>query len=412
MIQHYSFLFETQTEEIIYEMNAAASAYIVTAASPRMTAQKLVDPFYTEHDFVDAILLTYSYFSTATDLLASIVSLYNNEFSRGAEQLQFKYRLRILYVINLWLQRNLLRLRGDDSFCATLLEFATKTQPSGPEKPFFAFVHQWLKKNYTPHTTLKKPKTKLQVTQLKPFYFLEFSEEHIAHQMIYIDNKLFRGMKFSDFLHKNFESPTNSPGFTLMMQRFNLWGGWVASAIVSEKSLTSRARIIAFFINVAQVCLEMQAFNTAYGVIAGLGNSSVERLKATWGLVDKDVLEQYENLQEVFDMSKNYLNYRTVLHCSVPPLVPFLGLYPKDLFAIEENLPTRTGAHGLIAVTKLRKLHEIVRPLLDYQLGKNYVIKVDRVVHQFLKGLTVVGAEELHQRSLACEPRASAMTNV
>ena len=38
----------------------------------------------------------------------------------------------------------------------------------------------------------------------------------------YVDNKLFRGMKFSDFLHKNFERALTSPGFTLMMQQFNM----------------------------------------------------------------------------------------------------------------------------------------------------------------------------------------------
>jgi len=235
-------------------------------------------------------------------------------------------------------------------------------------------------------------------------HFLDFPEEHIANQMIYVDNKLFRRMKLSDFLHKNFERPPTSPGFTLMMQQFNMWGGWVAREIVSERILSSRVKIVSFFINVAQVCLEMQAYNTAYGVIAGLGNSSVERLKATWGLIDRDVLARYKNLQEVFDMCKNYLNYRNALHSSVPPLVPFLGLYPKDLFAIEENISTRTETN-LIAITKLRKLHEIIRPILDYQLGKNYVIKSNRVVQQFLKNLVVLDAEEIHQYSIACEPR-------
>ena len=150
------------------------------------------------------------------------------------------------------------------------------------------------------------------------------------------------------------------------------------------------------------------------------------------------MLGKFNNLKVVFDMSKNYLNYRTTLQSSIPPLVPYLGippllpssppslplpslsppsplplpslplpllltyfcyvgLYPKDLFAIEENLSTRTTDQNLIAVTKLRKLHEIIRPLLDYQLGKNYVIKSDRVVHQFLKNLTVLGSEEIHQ---------------
>jgi len=193
-----------------------------------------------------------------------------------------------------------------------------------------------------------------------------------------------------------------------MMNRFNTWGAWVASEIVMERAITIRVKIIAFFITVAQICLEMQAFNTAYAVIAGLGNSSVERLKQTWGQVDKEALAVHKNLQVVFDMSKNYMNYRNLLQNSPPPLVPYLGLYPKDLFAVEENIPTKTEEHKLIAITKLRKLHEIIRPLLDYQLGKNYVIKVDAVVHQYLKNLKVLGHEDVYKNSLACEPKVPA----
>lgn len=78
--------------------------------------------------------------------------------------------------------------------------------------------------------------------------------------------------------------------------------------------------------------------------------------------------------------------------------VEIKGLYPKDLFAIEENLPARTNdMHQLIQITKLRKLHEVIRPLLDYQLGKNYVIKSDRVAHQYLKNLAILDSEEIYQ---------------
>lgn len=176
-------------------MNNAGSAYIVAAASPSWIAQKVVDPFYTgrqsiqfcrvsdcfciESDFVDVILLTYTYFSSAAELLRSMTALYlaqfiiffqnnidNNNiqqrFSRcfraTSNKIQaqvslhtfcvstFSYYLyRILYVINLWLQRHLLRLVGDKDFLFALSDFTTTTQAGPAEKPFLSFLQQWLR---------------------------------------------------------------------------------------------------------------------------------------------------------------------------------------------------------------------------------------------------------------------------
>jgi len=355
---------------------------------------------------VDVVLLTYSYFSTATDFLTKMVSLYSRDFHGACEQLVSKYRVKILFVINLWLQRNVHRLIGDTSFCSALSNFVACAQIGKDESPGFAYIRKWLEKNFNPQQSPRREKSKV----LKHFpttpSCLDFPEENVAHQMIYIDNKLFRAMKFSDFLHKNFETPHASPGYTLMMQRFNTWGAWVATEIVTERTATGRAKVISFFIKVAQICLEMQSFNTAYAVIAGLGNSSVERLKQTWALVEKDVLAKHKNLQNVFDMTKNYLNYRTLLQASSPPLVPYLGLYPKDLFAVEENVPTKND-QGLISLPKLRKLHEIIKPLLEFQAGKNYVIKTEPLVHRYLKSLKVMGSEDIYQNSLLSEPKVS-----
>jgi len=230
----------------------------------------------------------------------------------------------------------------------------------------------------------------------------------ISQQLTYIDNKLFRALNFSDLLHKNFQEPFKSPGFTAMMRKFNLWVAWVVTEIVCEKTTPARASLINKFIKIAKMCLDLKSFNTAYAIVAGLDNSSVSRLKITWGHVPKEGQTTFNFLQHVFDMSKNYNNYRTVLQQSSPPLVPYLGLYPKDLAPIEENVST-LQQQNLISLTKLRRLHEIIHPLQEYQLGKNYAIKRDPMLHKYLKNVRVLTSEEQYQRSLGCEARASSV---
>ena len=42
----------------------------------------------------------------------------------------------------------------------------------------------------------------------------------------------------------------------------------------------------------------MQSYNTAYGVIAGLENSSVERLKLTWAVCEREREREEERERE------------------------------------------------------------------------------------------------------------------
>eukprot|EP01111_Echinosteliopsis_oligospora_P001000 TRINITY_DN11271_c0_g1_i1.p1 TRINITY_DN11271_c0_g1~~TRINITY_DN11271_c0_g1_i1.p1 ORF type:complete len:185 (+),score=24.96 TRINITY_DN11271_c0_g1_i1:69-557(+) len=153
----------------------------------------------------------------------------------------------------------------------------------------------------------------------------------------------------------------------------------------------------------AQICLGMNAYNTCYAVLAGLCNSSVSRLKNTWAIMPKEVINIYNDLQRTFDVSRNYLTYRTLLLDSLPPLIPILVFYPKDLFGIEENVSTITE-EGLISISKLRRIYEIIRPLQEYQSAKNYSIQVDRTVNRFLlHNLHII--DDLHSQSLICEPK-------
>jgi hypothetical protein len=394
--------------------------FIVNAANTDSTVCKLVDPFHKDPDFVGVVLLTYSYFTDACGLLKQMITFYKAEYPETAVRFQKKHRERVLFVLNMWLLRDLLRLRSDYPFGTLLADFVTTTDPPLEERAYFKFIHQWLKKNYYPLDTLRGS-TSVDVISTAPSLHLpigspppsppmlmDLDDTAIAQQLTYIDNKLFRALKFSDLLHKNFQEPEKSQGFNAMMRKFNMWGAWVITEIVSEKLTIARAAVINKFIRIAQICLDLKSFNTAYAVVAGLNNSAVTRLKITWGHVPKEGQTTFNFLQHVFDMTKNFYNYRTVLQASAPPLVPFLGLYPKDLAPIEENVPTLQN-QNLISLSKLRTLHEIIRPLQEYQLGKNYVIKRDSILQKYLKNVKVLGPEEIYQQSLSCEARASSV---
>jgi len=100
----------------------------------------------------------------------------------------------------------------------------------------------------------------------------------------------------------------------------------------------------------------------------------------------------FQTLLDLFDMSYNYKNYRTNLQSSTPPIIPYMGLYPKDITSLEEY-PTILE-DGVVNFTKLRDLWRIVNQMRPYQNSK-YRVDVVPELHNYLKKIKVFTDKEL-----------------
>lgn len=114
-------------------------------------------------------------------------------------------------------------------------------------------------------------------------------------------------------------------------------------------------------------------------------STPIDRLQATKANLPRLCTKNLEAISEVFSMDRNNRIYREKVnsrHSSSPSLVvilaqfaaslkaceegdedtypiPYLGLFTKDLFMVEENVPTITEA-GQININKLRRIFEMV----------------------------------------------------
>jgi len=74
-------------------------------------------------------------------------------------------------------------------------------------------------------------------------------------------------------------------------------------------------------------------------------------------------------LETVFDLRGNYINYRDRLkHRS--PVIPCLTIIGKDLFVMEENLPSHTEG-GLINFFKFRRIYQLITATLHCQQARH-----------------------------------------
>jgi len=123
-------------------------------------------------------------------------------------------------------------------------------------------------------------------------------------------------------------------------------------------------------------------------------------------------------------MDKNCRNYRDTLQQisakqPKPLIVPYLGLFAKDLFAIEENnstfleqIPSQVTSNNgensstepLVNWDKMRKIYNCVMEVVQFQ-HKKYEFPIDADIFKFLLNLPEHTENELYQISTQVEPK-------
>lgn len=196
-----------------------------------------------------------------------------------------------------------------------------------------------------------------------------------------------------------------------MVAKFNDWGRWVCTEVLRRDKVQDRVNVVTYFVDIIKHSVAINNFNAAAALIGGLSHSSVSRLKTTWEKLPAKVMQDFNRMTTLFEMGKNYKNYREAVKVCKPPVIPYLALIPKDLIAIEEGNPTILD-NGLINFHKLRLLAKLVKYVSQIQQPL-YVHPQDPVLQDYLrnklggsKGLLT--EKEMVTMSTAIQPLAVA----
>lgn len=114
---------------------------------------------------------------------------------------------------------------------------------------------------------------------------------------------------------------------------------WVVCEILNERNIGRRVKIVKQFIRVADVCSQLRNFNSMFAIISGLGHSCVNRLRRTFEKLKPKYKNQLDKMRELFDPSRNMLNYRECLKQTPPPAIPLFPQIKKDLTFTKEGRP-------------------------------------------------------------------------
>ncbi|XP_072310385.1 ras-specific guanine nucleotide-releasing factor 2 isoform X1 [Eucyclogobius newberryi] len=237
--------------------------------------------------------------------------------------------------------------------------------------------------------------------------FESLSAMELAEQITLLDHIVFRSIPYEEFLGQGWmkaDKTERTPYIMKTSQHFNEMSNLVASQIMANADVGSRASSIEKWLAVADICRCLNNYNGVLEITSALNRSAIYRLKKTWAKVCKQTKALMDRLQKTVLSEGRFKNLRDTLKNCNPPCVPYLGMYLTDLAFIEEGTPNFTE-EGLVNFSKMRMISHIIREIRQFQQSP-YRIEHQPKVTQFLLDKSLVMDEDtLYELSLNIEPR-------
>ncbi|XP_043369190.1 rap guanine nucleotide exchange factor 2 isoform X12 [Dermochelys coriacea] len=192
---------------------------------------------------------------------------------------------------------------------------------------------------------------------------LQLSTVEMAAQLSMRNFELFRNIEPTEYIDDLFKlkSKTSCTNLKKFEEVINQETFWVASEILRETNQLKRMKIIKHFIKIALHCRECKNFNSMFAIISGLNLAPVARLRTTWEKLPSKYEKLFQDLQDLFDPSRNMAKYRNVLNSQnlQPPIIPLFPVIKKDLTFLHEGNDSKV--EGLVNFEKLRMIAKEIR---------------------------------------------------
>eukprot|EP01130_Rhizamoeba_saxonica_P016727 TRINITY_DN7785_c0_g1_i1.p1 TRINITY_DN7785_c0_g1~~TRINITY_DN7785_c0_g1_i1.p1 ORF type:complete len:1010 (+),score=231.89 TRINITY_DN7785_c0_g1_i1:2-3031(+) len=395
--------------------------YTIKAASLNQILKMATPNKPPDRTFVHTVLLTYNSFTTPEVFLQKLIQRYKVPEEPGFTEEELKQRslpiqLRVMAVMKRWIEDYLDDV--SDSVCYSIREFISTTvalhQP-GQAKSVTTLLDTQLEQrklgtgkqmlfDFTAATPPPEVPPNVFLPNLK-WYDVHVIE--IARQLTLIDFQMFFNIKSSEFLDQSWSRPAlkhRAPNILKATERFNNIALWVANVILTENNFKKRVKIFSTLLSICEHLISLNSFNTLLAFSAGFNHASISRLKHTIDALPERAVETWNHTKEILDSESLFTNYRKVLEATVPPVIPYLGVFLTDLTFIEDANPDTYN--GLINFKKRELIGRTIQIIQRYQqTGYNLqpVYQIQKLFEDI--PLTYTQDTEMYKASLVIEPR-------
>jgi son of sevenless-like protein len=228
----------------------------------------------------------------------------------------------------------------------------------------------------------------------------------LARQLTVLEHHLFKTVSPLDLVVKVrgvvSEGRGNSERVDSLINHFNVISSWAASTVLQHKDLTARVQCIERWIVVAHRCWRLRNFGGVMEVVAALGMTPVRRLTETWANVSERARQAFEFLEGAMSPTKNFRRYRAALQAAEVPLVPYFGVFLRDLTFMQHGA-TEHARLGMVHTAKLRDMSSLLETVDALQQG-SYPFLIVPEIRKLLLGLDKVSEDVLFELSRKIQP--------
>ena len=324
-------------------------------------------------------------------------------------------QVRICQLIKTWITKYFYDFENNKELLDKLLDFCTNIIK--PVCPPGATLENILKRQINKQYDKTK---EIQYTApppepiLKNQNFTSILDIHpleIARQLTIIESNLYRNIRPQECLglawsKKNAQE--KAPNILKMINRFNIVSNWVCSEIITKETHKQRVDTLSHFIEITDYCRSLNNFNACMEIMAGLGDSSIHRLKNHWSELSKKINNIFSDMETILSSDQSYKNFRAYLKTTNGACIPYLGMYLTDLTFIEDGNPDKIG--DLHNFSKRIFVSNVIQEIQQYQQAP-YILTPVSSIQDFLLQIheNLIDKEECYQISLQILPRGGAV---
>lgn len=202
-----------------------------------------------------------------------------------------------------------------------------------------------------------------------PEELLEINHIILAEQitvMMFVEFKKIQGRECLNQSSKHKDKKNMTPNIYQYIKIFNELTKWIQSSILAADNVKIRGRTIKKWIKVEQELYKLRNFQGLCAIHSALGSQPIYRLKGAWSYVPKKHMIEYERIKIIMKPFGNFKHLRQLQLQAHPPMIPYWGIFSKDLFIIEEITNNRR-TDGSIDWNVLWRLKAAIDKYLIYQ---------------------------------------------
>ncbi|KAJ6229334.1 ras guanine nucleotide exchange factor i-related [Anaeramoeba flamelloides] len=383
---------------------------------------KLVEKLTSDQSTVqyrNTFIMTYQSFMTPLQLLNKLKQRYNVPAKKeGEDEMTWKKNrdfitIRVISALKNWIETEFNDI--DEKIVEKLKDFIRRVIKPEKERSATSLLNaikdqrEKREKQSLLRTTEQAPPPIVPKNIFHPKLSLsDICEEEFARQLTLLVSDLFRKIKPSELAKQQWtkKKPTGKVlNIVACFNKFNGFGRYIATEIVTPKTVKERAKAWQRFAKMGKHFLELSNFDSLMATIAGLSNNGVRRLKQTHQEIPKHFTKMFNEAKIIMDQKNGYHVYRERLEQARldGPAMPYLGVWLTDITRISSG--SSNTIKGLINFSKRKQLYNIISQIQEYQNLRYHFQSVYQIQMLLKRELPHKNDKELYKISVSREKK-------